>query len=220
MGRFLNADGKASTGQGLLGNNMFAYCRNNPVLRVDTCGSQDRGYWSFKSDEVGREILLWYLYGGGKDFPTEEKHSQYLMNNDLLKQQVQDFLFTIAEGLPPGETISVDTSISVEIDNGEDIVGYQYLHGTNADVGGFQIQGTITKLENGDCIFDLTYTWNDIMDPNPTYGSDIAKAKFAKLIPFANPTDYVISISWHDISIGSPNGSSYDNPGCGWLYNN
>ena len=39
VGRFLNADGFVSTGQGLLGSNMFAYCGNNPVIRVDYCGN-------------------------------------------------------------------------------------------------------------------------------------------------------------------------------------
>lgn len=38
MGRFINADGYASTGQGLLGNNMFAYCNNNPVMHSDPSG--------------------------------------------------------------------------------------------------------------------------------------------------------------------------------------
>ena len=38
VGRFINADSYPSTGQGLLGNNMFAYCGNNPVKRVDTQG--------------------------------------------------------------------------------------------------------------------------------------------------------------------------------------
>ena len=40
-GRFINADGLVATGQGLLGNNMFAYCRNNPVIRVDISGAED-----------------------------------------------------------------------------------------------------------------------------------------------------------------------------------
>ena len=35
LGRFLNADSYASTGQGVLGNNMFAYCLNNPVNYAD-----------------------------------------------------------------------------------------------------------------------------------------------------------------------------------------
>jgi len=38
IGRFLNADAFASTGQGLLGNNMFAYCNNNPVMYSDPSG--------------------------------------------------------------------------------------------------------------------------------------------------------------------------------------
>ena len=37
-GRFLNADGLVSTGQGLLGYNMYAYCNNNPVMYVDPTG--------------------------------------------------------------------------------------------------------------------------------------------------------------------------------------
>lgn len=38
IGRFLNADAFAATGQGLLGNNMFAYCGNNPVANIDSTG--------------------------------------------------------------------------------------------------------------------------------------------------------------------------------------
>lgn len=38
VGRFINADAFASTGQGLLGNNMFAYCLNNPVKYGDYSG--------------------------------------------------------------------------------------------------------------------------------------------------------------------------------------
>ena len=37
-GRFISADGYVSTGQGLTGYNMFAYCGNNPVNRVDPEG--------------------------------------------------------------------------------------------------------------------------------------------------------------------------------------
>ena len=35
VGRFVNADVFVSTGQGLLGNNMFAYCQSNPVSLYD-----------------------------------------------------------------------------------------------------------------------------------------------------------------------------------------
>ena len=36
--RFINADGFASTGQGFLGYNMFAYCNNTPITRADPSG--------------------------------------------------------------------------------------------------------------------------------------------------------------------------------------
>jgi len=37
--RFINADNYPTTGQGLLGNNMFAYCNNNPVIHEDSEGT-------------------------------------------------------------------------------------------------------------------------------------------------------------------------------------
>ena len=43
VGRFLNADIYVATGQGLVGNNMFAYCNNNPINMVDYTGKQ--GKW-------------------------------------------------------------------------------------------------------------------------------------------------------------------------------
>ena len=38
IGRFISADNYPSTGQGLTGNTMFAYCGNNPVARNDEGG--------------------------------------------------------------------------------------------------------------------------------------------------------------------------------------
>ena len=37
-GRFINGDALATTGQGFLGNNMFAYCLNNPIAFADPNG--------------------------------------------------------------------------------------------------------------------------------------------------------------------------------------
>ena len=47
--RFLNADAYVSTGQGELGNNMFAYCINNPVNGGDPCGTCFH-HWQFWKD--------------------------------------------------------------------------------------------------------------------------------------------------------------------------
>ena len=40
VGRFVNADGYMSTGQGVLGYNMFAYCLNSPIILEDSTGSR------------------------------------------------------------------------------------------------------------------------------------------------------------------------------------
>ncbi len=47
----MNADGDISTGQGVLGNNMFAYCGNNSVSRSDYSGQswKDIGDWFAKT---------------------------------------------------------------------------------------------------------------------------------------------------------------------------
>ena len=49
LGRFINADALASTGQGILGNNMFAYCNNNPINGCDPCGTCFHR-WDFWND--------------------------------------------------------------------------------------------------------------------------------------------------------------------------
>jgi len=50
VGRFISADGYVSTGQGLLGNNMYAYCGNNPVMRIDPFGYK---WWEDFTERVG-----------------------------------------------------------------------------------------------------------------------------------------------------------------------
>lgn len=40
IGRFLNSDNFVTTGQGVLGNNTFAYCLNNPILFLDKNGNR------------------------------------------------------------------------------------------------------------------------------------------------------------------------------------
>ncbi len=40
IGRFINADALVSTGQGITGYNMFAYCGNNPVIYFDMTGTR------------------------------------------------------------------------------------------------------------------------------------------------------------------------------------
>jgi hypothetical protein len=53
MGRFITGDDYPATGQGLTGNNMFAYCGNNPVLRKDESGA----FWNIAAGAVIGGIL-------------------------------------------------------------------------------------------------------------------------------------------------------------------
>ena len=60
--------------------------------------------------------------------------------------------------------------------------GYMLLHGSNADVGGYQIEGTVNKDEKGTITYDMTYTFNDIIDPNFRYKQDKVCYNFVKFL--------------------------------------
>ena len=57
--RFINADAYVSTGQGALGTNMFAYCGNNPVNRVDYSGNKPGDLFD-TIDEAALDFAMCY----------------------------------------------------------------------------------------------------------------------------------------------------------------
>ena len=60
--RFINADGYVSTGQGVIGNNMFSYCNNNPVMGYDPTGE----YCVANKDSTDTNYLDdWLIEGAG-----------------------------------------------------------------------------------------------------------------------------------------------------------
>ena len=71
VGRFINADTFVSTGQGILGNNMFAYCNNNPVSRIDISGAASISVTNFDEtpwDDMINDNLGMGGSGGGGSF--------------------------------------------------------------------------------------------------------------------------------------------------------
>mgnify|MGYP003200203507 CR=1 FL=1 len=52
VGRFLNADGIINANNDVFGNNLFVYCSNNPVNRVDHTGQFWSGIWEFAKTAV------------------------------------------------------------------------------------------------------------------------------------------------------------------------
>jgi len=53
-------DAFVSTGQGILGNNMFAYCLNNPLVFTDSCGNRAVAVKASKvdGDEIKKDDSL------------------------------------------------------------------------------------------------------------------------------------------------------------------
>ena len=67
VGRFLNADAYASTGQGILGNNMFAYCGNNPVIRIDVSGEFFFTVLGAAIGAIAGAVDSWVMGGSAED---------------------------------------------------------------------------------------------------------------------------------------------------------
>ena len=153
-----------------------------------------------------------YLCGIALDYYNAQNWSTYMTESDSLTIQVKDIVRGYCEQVSCGETKDFNETIwPFAIDNGEQVVGYQYLHGVNGDVGGFRIRGSITKTQQGEATIKFTYQWNDIIDPNPQYTTDIEKSELAN--KFFNPDDYIIRIAWDDTSVMDKDGTFSS----GWL---
>ena len=64
IGRWINADGQLSTGQGILGYNMYAYCGNNPILYTDKFGDSPTISYGYTYD-LGQGWKARFDYGVG-----------------------------------------------------------------------------------------------------------------------------------------------------------
>ena len=95
LGRFLNADSYASTGQGFLGYNMFAYCGNTPVNCND-----GTGHWMNTCQMV--------MDGAGAPAPTHVSQSSQDFYNSNINEIQQDIAETIST--PPFSIAVIRTS--------------------------------------------------------------------------------------------------------------
>ena len=101
-GRFLNADAFTSTGQGLLGNNMFAYCQNNPVAYIDPNGL---------CREVG--ALLTWIDCGSKHCPTSSKYVRGTLTIGISSS------VTVGVGASDSTVVSFDRHKNIEVQRGK-----------------------------------------------------------------------------------------------------
>jgi hypothetical protein len=178
--------------------------RTPPGGRNDSRLDRGRGI-NLNNDWAGREILERYLRGGDDWTITDDPDwTRYMKANPELTQQLDQLVQRQAlvafdrRGIaPPDEPF--DHTTSMEIQNGEGITGYEYLHGTNGDVGGFRFKGStqITKVADGyDVKVPASYTWNDVIDPNPQYGTDTWKSRIAEIVTLGRADPYDIHITW------------------------
>lgn len=58
-----------------------------------------------------------------------------MRKNQLLSEQIIAAITPYCANLEYAQSTSVQITTNVEIEHGEDMIGYQYLHGTNSDVG-------------------------------------------------------------------------------------
>lgn len=156
-------------------------------------------------DWAGYDILERYLAGGDDwTIDNDPRWTEYMKEAPGLEEHVRDRLNERAQELiqnvPEGQTVTVpfnDVS-SAETDNGYS-TGYQLLHGTNSEVGGYQIEGTatITNTGNGYTVrFDTSHTWNDKIDPNGDYREDIIYNAAVEAFTLGRADPYDIHVRW------------------------
>ena len=114
VGRFLNADGYISTGQGILGTNMFAYCLNNPINFTDSTGKS--AFWALLCLGVIGVGMLFLSGCSQNKAPTDYR------KNDTNSQNCYSYAFNLEGMKNPGDysangsnsTFSIDKTYTVD----------------------------------------------------------------------------------------------------------
>ena len=136
--RFINADGITSTGQGFLGQNMFAYCLNSPTFISDPTGYAapglnptyinlseliDDNRWS--GDLEAYNLLLEHRDRGryNFDFSTDEclEYSTYMGTVEIEKEFAMDLLKNGTEAIPLIDLLQ-EIPVAGKVTEGLDIV--------------------------------------------------------------------------------------------------
>ena len=209
-GRWINRDPIQENG----GKNLYGFVNNSPIKDFDPSGLANEPdiSWVFdflithlQSDAEGRALLWHYLVGGGTYF--NENWKDYMEQSESIRAASAIAIYREAsklKGRNIDEEISINVTSHADAGGGEAITGYNYLGGSNKEVGDFHISGNAKVLSGCRIKFDLLYEFNDITDPNPKYYTDILKNAIAKTITFGNATSFKTRIWWQDTATKAP----------------
>ena len=107
-GRFINADAIVSTDQGLLGNNMFAYCLNDPVSRIDVSGTESVRYTDGNTEDDNPLNDMGYFQpgNGGDGKPSSTSSPSKVRTAD--QQSLADLAKEVEQNAHRGKFISYE----------------------------------------------------------------------------------------------------------------
>lgn len=161
-GRFLNADMFADTGTGLMGTNMFLYCNNDPMNKIDPTG-----YW-------GKDIHKKLTVDSLKDSVPASLTLSSIANANALTDTVYSPLITIS---PACQGRHFNRQICVSEAEGDDTRGYYGgQHMANAVQAYKEKNFSVANRELGyclHCVQDVSAHGNIGVD-NPNYASHTA----------------------------------------------
>lgn len=170
-------------------------------------------------DEYARELFdLWFGGTAPKEVILETpRWASYMNAEPNLRQQVRQQLVEQAESLrfqvDSASTHSIHGSLSLTFHgeagsrSGGYSKGYEVLHGSNKSVGDCHLTGTYTATRPGPpgtgytVVYDgLTIVFNDIVDINKRWSSDVTLGRvafnMARALGSPPPRDYILRIRW------------------------
>ena len=153
IGRFINADAFLSTGQGLLGYNMFAYCLNNPVNRIDPTG-----YFS-----MGAANHRWPWNPPPQPVPPAQCRNPGPTKNALERG------WKVGAPTDPHQAHQRSNTSPAAVINSMDIYGFAYYRGAPVRhplgiFGPMAIFGTIWLPEGEDRVRVVSHEWGHLVD--------------------------------------------------------
>ena len=176
--RFINADGYTSTGQGLLGNNMFAYCLNNPINTNDYSGNYAAsvGLTANITIFTGASIGIYWVWDDNGNYGLQWSYS-HPFDKDLTNAGIADVGAGIAFQWAGVDTIydleglstAIGLSIGAAAYGGVDVL---WTNSKESIPTGFQVTGGVGAGFDGHVNISKTQKiWYN--NPSPTVSKQI-----------------------------------------------